>query len=289
MVKPHLIVTALSAVLGMALVPVLVSSVSVNEATIGIARIVIALFFLTPIIFARRLLSRLTLQDWLSLLIVGLFFGGHWWTYFYSIKQTTASLGAIAVSTYGIHLMLLNWLVAKKHLSLVNIAAVAVCFVGCILAAPELNIESQMTQGFLSGVLSGLLYASLPLLHKRIRHLSTMTRTWGQFSFAGILFLFAWPYFQWPIAPIDLWYLLILGVVCTLIAHGLWVKASTELPSAVTSTLYYFYIPIAMTMSAIFLEEKITPTMLLGAAMIVGASITAVFSSSIDNSSAQKS
>jgi len=42
----------------------------------------------------------------------------------------------------------------------------------------------------------------------------------------------------------------------------------------VTSTTYYFYIPIAMVLSFVFLDEEITPIMIAGASMIVGANIT---------------
>ncbi len=267
---------ALCAILAMSLVPVLVRLVSVNETSIAIVRIVCALIFLTPAMLYKNSLRNLSLKDWLGMVAVGLLFALHWWTYFYSIKASSASLGAIALSTYGIALIFLNWIFKKQPITLSNLLIVGLCFIGCVLVTPELNFGNQMTWGFTVGVISGVLYAALPLMHQRISHIPTMTRSWGQFAFAFIFFLMLWPQFEWPKGPGDWWPLITMGIVSTLIGHSLWVKASTELPSVVTSVAYYFYIPIAMVTSFIFLGENITPTMLLGASLIIGASLALV-------------
>ncbi len=257
----------------MSLVPVLVKSVNANVVTIGAIRISFALIFLTPVLIFSGTLKGLSFKDWLGLAIVGLIFGSHWWTYFYAIKQSSAAMGAIALSTYGIHLLLLNWVFNAQRISRLDTIAVGTSVLGCILVAPELNFDNQMTWGFSVGVISGVLYAMLPLLHQRIAHIPTMTRSWGQFAFTGVFFLALWQQFEWPSANGDWWRLAVMGVVSTLIGHSLWVKASTELPAVVTSTAYYFYIPIAMILSFVFLDEQITSKMILGAALIIGANM----------------
>ena len=109
----QLIITALISVSTMALVPVLVSSVSANEVTIGIARVFIACAVMTPILLWHKRFKGLAAKDWLVILMIGLVFGLHWWTYFYAIKNSTPSLGALSLTTYGIHLVWINWLVSK--------------------------------------------------------------------------------------------------------------------------------------------------------------------------------
>jgi drug/metabolite transporter (DMT)-like permease len=248
----------------------------VNETSIALVRIVCALIFLTPVILYKKSLHNLKKSDWLGLMIVGLLFALHWWTYFYSIKASSASMGAIALSTYGIALIFLNWFFKKQSITLSNMIIVGLSFIGCLLVTPELNFSNQMTWGFTVGVISGVLYAALPLMHQRISHLPTMTRSWGQFAFAFLFFLSLWPQFEWPQGSGDWWPLITMGIVSTLIGHSLWVKASTELPTIVTSVAYYFYIPIAMVTSFIFLGENITPTMVVGACLIIGASLALV-------------
>lgn len=270
----RLLLIALFAVSTMSLVPVLVKSVNANEVTIGAIRIAAALVFLTPVLLIKGTLRNLSKNDWLGLGLVGLIFGLHWWTYFYSIKQSTAALGAIALSTYGIHLVLLNWLFRGQKISLPDGIAIAASFTGCVLVAPELDFSNKMTWGFTVGVISGFLYALLPLLHQRLSHIPTMTRSWGQFAFAGLFFLLLWEQLEWPSGTGDWSRLAVMGVLSTLIGHSLWVKASTELPPVVTGTVYYFYIPMAMVLSFVFLGEQITPLMLAGALLIIGANIT---------------
>jgi len=275
-ISPQLIITALISVATMALVPVLVSSVGANEVTIGLVRVVIACLVLTPLLLWHKSFNRLTRNDWLYLLLIGMLFGLHWWTYFYAIKNATPSLGALSLSTYGIHLVWIHWLLSAQRPKLSDVFAVLLCFCGCIIVVPSADISNHITQAFLVGVFSGLLYALLPFLHKKVQHLPTTVRSWGQFSFAGLFFLFFWPQTDWQLSMNDWQLLLVLGVVSTLIAHTLWVKVSTELPSILVSAFYYLYIPIAMALSYFFLDEEMTAAKLLGATLIIASCLLGI-------------
>ncbi len=257
----------------MAAIPVLIKSLSANEITIGLARIVIAVLVLTPLLLLQGKLKGLCRRDWWGMLIIGGCFAGHWLTYFSSIKLATASLGAIAVTTFGIHLLFLNWLIKGQRIRPSEWLAVLLCFSGCLLVTPEFSLANNITLGLLSGVFSGLLYACLPLLHQRISHIGTLTRAWGQFAFAGLFFLPFIGFSHWQLSADDWWRLLALGLVGTVIAHSLWVKASTELPAIYTSLIYYLYVPIAMLLSSLFLQEEITVEMISGTCLIIGANL----------------
>lgn len=275
-ISPQLIVTALISVATMALVPVLVSSVAANEVTIGLVRVGIACVVLTPLLLWHKSFIELTSKDWFYLLFIGMIFGLHWWTYFYAIKNSTPSLGALSLTTYGIHLVWINWLISAQRPKFSDVFAVLLCFCGCIIVVPSADMANQVTQAFLVGVFSGLLYALLPFLHQRVNHLSTTVRSWGQFSFAGLFFLFFWPQIDWQLSINDWQLLIILGVVSTLIAHTLWVKVSTELPSILVSAFYYLYIPIAMALSYFFLDEPMTAAKLSGATLIVASCLLGI-------------
>ena len=227
-ISPRLIIIALVSVSTMALVPVLVSSVTANEVTIGLVRVFIACLVLTPLLLWHKSFSSLKQKDWLAMLAIGMIFGLHWWTYFYAIKNSTPSLGALSLTTYGIHLVWINWLVSKQKPKLTDVIAILLCFCGCIIVVPSADIANHVTQAFLVGVLSGFLYALLPFFHQRVSHLPTTVRSWGQFSFAGLFFLLFWPQTHWQLSITDWQLLIVLGVVSTLIAHTLWVKRSEE-------------------------------------------------------------
>ncbi|MBB6523073.1 DMT family transporter [Pseudoteredinibacter isoporae] len=270
----RLILIALLAVTSMSMVPVLVKSTSANEISIGIFRLGIALLLISPFVFYRQLLLKLNKTQWLGLFWIGLCFGVHWLTYFYSIKAAGAALAAIAVSTYGVHLLLLNVVFKQYQIRVSEWLAIAVCIGGCIIVAPPLNWQESSTPGLIVGLISGLLYGAMPLLHQRVNEIPTLTRTWGQFAFALLVFLFFVRDFEPPETMLDVNKLLALGVICTVLAHGLWVKASTELPALFTAMIYYLYVPLAMISSYFVLNEDISLEMVLGASLIISANLT---------------
>lgn len=275
-VPPRLILIALCAIACMSFVPVLIKSVAANEITIGIIRLGIAIALLTPLLLIKNYVKGLTQKDWLGLLAIGLCFGLHWITYFYSIKLASASIGAIAVSTFGIHLLLLNALFKKQSVRGSDWFTIILCFIGCLMLLPGSQAEPNALLGLIVGIFSGLLYAAMPLLHQRLPTTPTLVRVWGQFFFALLCFLPFVGFSQWNLTSVDWWQLGVLGVVCTVIAHSLWVKASTELPASITGVVYYLYIPLAMVMSWYFLDEKMSVSMILGAALIIAANISQV-------------
>lgn len=278
-IPPRLVFIALAAVVSMSLVPVLVKSISINEVTIGLGRLSIALLCITPFVWFKAGLATLNRRQWIGLMWIGGCFGLHWLSYFYSIKLAGAAVGAIAVSTYGIHLLILNAIIKRQAIAATELLTIALCFIGCLMVAPSFDLSKQITIGMLAGVFSAVLYAAMPLLHQRVAEVPTLSRTWGQFFFAALFFLPFASSSQWDMSQSDWYKLAALGLVCTVVAHSLWVKASTELPSIVTAVVYYLYVPLAMIMSGVFLKEDIDGPMMAGAALIIVANISQAFMS----------
>lgn len=209
--------------------------------------------------------------------VIGLVFAVHWLTYFMSIKLATAAIAATAIATYGVQYLLLAWWINNERFTWQEWLAIAVCFAGCVVVTPELNLDNSVTLGILIGVGSGFLYACLPLLHQRVQQANTLQRSYGQFLFALICLLPLLPLANWQLEAGDWYRLIMLGVMCTLVAHGLWVKASTELPPLFTGLIYYLYVPSTMLSSWLLLDEAITLPKLLGASMILGASTVVTY------------
>ena len=256
----------------MATVPVLVKSVAANEMTIAIARLLIAVLVFSPLVAFRSRLGLLKRQDWLQLAIIGLVFAAHWLGYFLSIKLSTASIGALAISTFGVQYLLLARIFNKERSGWVEWCAVFLCLLGCVIVAPELSLANSTTIGLIVGVVSGTFYAALPLLHQRASRIDNLTRTWAQFGFALLCLLPFISFSDWDLSRADYYKLLFLGLVSTVIAHGLWVKVTTELPAIYPSVIYYLYVPIAMASSALILGEELSQRKLIGAALILSAS-----------------
>lgn len=182
-------------------------------------------------------------------------------------------MAALTITTYGVQYLFLAWVFNGEQVTRVEWLAVGCCFAGCLVVSPALSLDNNTSRGIAVGLVSALLYAALPLLHQRASSIRTLDRTWGQFFFALLFFLPLWPRSGWALAEVDIYQLLLLGLLCTVVAHGLWVKSSTELPAIYSSIIYYLYLPLALTGSVLFLDEVLTPRKLLGASLVVGSSL----------------
>ena len=261
----------------MGFVPVTIKWISANEATIGLVRLFIAALGIGILLKFRGSLNQVSRQALKWLVLLGLVFAVHWYTYFKSIKLSDASLAAIGVATFGMHLLLLNRVFYKEKLNSIDIFAVAMAFAGIYLTTPEFDLGNQKATGFFIAILSGFFYACLPLINRKISHLSTNQRAFGQFGFALVFFLPLVPQSNFELTQFDWFGLVFLGVFSTLIAHTLWIKASTELPGSITAVLYYCYVPMAIVLGYFFLDEPLNWQKLTGAALIIAANILVAF------------
>lgn len=256
-----------------ACIPVVVRYVTANPFTIGVVRLTIATTGLAAMMAWRRRASPpappLRRGDWLRLAVIGLIFFAHWITYFFAIKTSSASIGAIGLSTYGIHLLILGALFGRARFHIVDFLAVALAVAGAVSIVPEFRLANDVTAGLALAVLSGFFYATLPVLHQRWEHLPSQVRALGQFGFALLFFLLFLPRTDFSLRPVDWAGLAFLGVGSTFIGHTLWVRVTTTLPSNATSIIYYGNLPVALVLSVALLGEPITTRTLAGALLIV--------------------
>jgi drug/metabolite transporter (DMT)-like permease len=202
---------------------------------------------------------------------VGLAFGLHWLFFFLSIKLANAAVGAIGFSTYGIHLLVLGWMLGMGTVTLVDLAGMALAFGGTLLLVPEFSFQNEHTLGLIAGVASGLAAAVLPLLHQRYADVPNGLRTWGQFTFALPVFLVFWPWTDWRLGAADVALALYLGLGIALVGHGLWIQATTVLSTTTTSILSYLYLPGSLVFSYFAIGERLSGRMLAGTACVLVA------------------
>jgi drug/metabolite transporter (DMT)-like permease len=254
-------------------IPVVIKSIAADAWTVGIVRLVIGAAGIAAFMRFRGESFAIARRDMARLAVIGTLFFGHWLTFFFAIKLSSSSIAAIGLSTYGIHLLLLGALTGVARLRALDALAVAIAIAGAVLVVPSFSRGNATTTGMLLSVSSAVMYAALPLLHQRWSHLSTSIRALGQFTVACALFLLFLPKSHWQLSTHDWAGLIFLGIGTTLIAHGLWVRVTTELSPALTSILYYGNVPIAIALGVIFLHEPLSARTLLGAALIIGGSL----------------
>jgi drug/metabolite transporter (DMT)-like permease len=262
-------------------VPACIRLIHVDSYALGIWRLSLAAIGMSALVMAQRRSAAAVLAEvrrhWRVLTLVGVCFGLHWLTYFQSIKIANASIGAIGFSTCGVQLPLLGWLFGFGRPSGSAIAGVVLAMAGSVLSVPQYTPEGGEALGMAIGVLSGTLYAALPMLHQRHAHLDNELRTWAQFVFALPVFLVTAPLANWaPISTRDFLIIIHLGLVVNLIGHYLWVQVSTELPLTWTSALGYLQLPASLAFNVLLTDERLTAATLLGAALIIAGNVLAL-------------
>jgi len=268
-------IEGLIAVLIFGITPVFIKEVTANAFTIGVVRLAIGIVFLYLVAGPSKI-RKLKRQEWRALLWIGLLFGAHWVTYFISVKLSTPSMAILSVSSFGLHMIYLNWIIKGVKPRLPDLIAVSIAVVGIFLIVPDFDLKNNITSGILVGLVSALFFAILPFVQQRHQHIDSMTRAFGQYAFAMLVFLLFTTETNWNLTQLDWIYLAILGVVCTVIAHTLWLRATTMLPAANTSLLFYLGPPIAMLTSYFFLDEEMDANKLIGAGLIISANIFGV-------------
>ena len=250
--------------------------VHLNAYTLGIVRLGLASLGMTVLLCARGELSWNRLREldrttWRVLISVGLMFGIHWLLFFSSIKLASAAVGAIGFSTYGLHLLLLGWLLGFGTVGKWDLLGLALACGGTYLLIPEFSLENTQTLGLIIGILSGLAAAMLPLLHQQHAAVDANLRAWGQFTFALPVFLLLWPLTDWHILPRDIPLILYLGLVIALVGHGMWVHVTSVLSTTVISVLSYLYLPCSLLFAFLLLgeSEKLTGRTLMGTILVL--------------------
>lgn len=273
--KSRYYIEGLIAVFLFGITPIFIKEVSANAVTIGLVRLVIGVSFLF-FLAGNKNLKKLTKKDWKALILIGIVFGAHWITYFMSVKLATPSMAILSVSSFGLHMIYLDWAINKKKPSPYEITAVLIALLGIYLIVPAFDLKNNLTTGILIGLVSAAFFAILPFIQRKNQHIDSLTRAFGQYTFALIVFLPISFESNWDLTQQDWVYLAILGTVCTVGAHTLWLRASTVLPPTNTSLIFYLGTPIAMVTSFIFLDEAMPTQKIIGAGLIIFANVFGV-------------
>jgi drug/metabolite transporter (DMT)-like permease len=258
-------------------VPVTIKYISANAFTIGVFRLGTASLCLLLFLRIKGAFFRIRMRDLSVLAILGLLFGSHWMTHFLSIKISSASVASIGLSTYGVHLIMLGWFFRKNRIHITDLIAVFLAALGSILIIPEFTLSNDTSLGAALGIISGLFYAILPVIHQKYAGITHSMRAFGQFFFGFLFFLLFFPMTEWNLPRQDWLWLIFLGLVCTFIAHTLWVRVTTVLSTITTSVVFYLFVPITMILSYFILDEPMTVGKITGAILVVAGNMVGLY------------
>jgi drug/metabolite transporter (DMT)-like permease len=206
---------------------VIIKFVSYPSAVITFGRV----FFSSAVllIFAEAGHDNLKLKNKFDVFIAifaGVVMAVHWFSFMHSIRLSTVAIGTITYSTFPVFVSFLEPLIYKEKFSASGIIQAAMVLIGLIITIPEFSFQNTMTLGIIWGMVSSITYAVLSLLN---RHLSSCyagrTVCLYEQGTATILLLPVLFLVRPTFTPKDIVLLIILGVLCTAVAHTLFVES----------------------------------------------------------------
>jgi drug/metabolite transporter (DMT)-like permease len=200
----------------------------------------------------------------------GLLLGSHWLTFFEAVKVSGVAIATLGFASFPAFTVLLEGLLFRERTRPSEFAMVALVCLGLILVTPNFDLGNQATVGLLWAILSGLLFALLSLLNRAgTRGLDPVQAALCQNLTVLLCFLpFAWPLLP-GLALLDWFWLALLGVFCTGLAHSLFV-ASLRVIKARSAAVIFALEPVYGIAFAWWLFNEIpTLRMLLGGTLII--------------------
>ena len=212
----------------------------------------------------------LTLKDARSLLISGGLLAAHWVSFFVAVKVAGVAIATLGFASFPAFTVLLEGLIFRERIRFNEGVLVMLVSVGLILVTPSFDLASLATEGLLWAIASGLTFSLLSLNNRANagRVPAVQAAMWQNAVVALCLLPFAAPQLS-TVRPLDWLWIGLLGVLCTGVAHSLFV-ASLAVIKARTAAVVFALEPVyGITLAWLLFHETPTLRMLLGGALII--------------------
>lgn len=214
-----------------------------------------------------------------ALVLNGAILATHWVAFFEAVQVASVAVALIGYATFPLFVLVLERRRGAGPTSGGDTAVAALTAAGLVVLAPQFSWSSDAFRGLALGVASGFTFAWLSVRTKRYVASASPTRiAFWQNAFAAVclapVIAFATPLPPWP-TPTDWALIVALGVICTGLAHTLFI-ASMQRLSAHTASVVAALEPVyGILLAMLLLHEVPDIRTTLGGALIVAAALIA--------------
>jgi drug/metabolite transporter (DMT)-like permease len=215
-------------------------------------------------------------KDLGGFVLLGVILAVHWATFFHSIQISTVAVGLLTFSSFPVFVTFLEPYFFKERMRLFDVLTAFLVFGGLILVVPSFDFADHITRGAFWGTLSGLTFAFLSLLNRRyVRVYSPSTVAFCQNAFAALLLS---PFFLKELPSFETGQILLLallGVLCTALAHALFIRSLRNLRAQLASITAALEPVYGVMFAVLLLGEIPRARTVLGGCIIVGTTVLA--------------
>lgn len=214
------------------------------------------------------------------LLVSGAFIGLNWVLLFESYRYTSVAVATLCYYMAPIFVMLASPVLLKEKLTVKKTICVIVALIGMVFVSGVLDggiSGISELKGILFGLGAAALYASVIMMNQGLREVPTYDKTIMQLGAAALILL---PYIlivedlsAVTLTPLIVVMLIIVGVVHTGIAYALYFGSMNGLKAQTVALFSYIDPIVAIILSAMFLKEPMTVYSIIGAVLVLGATM----------------
>lgn len=215
-----------------------------------------SILLLVSALLSKRKIRLTRRMDYGIAVIAGIILAIHWTTFFQSIQSSSVAIGTITFSTFPLFLTFLEPLVFHEKFQMQSLLGAAVLLLGVFITIPEFSMENQMTVGILWGMVSSLSYAILTLFNRYLSHTyEAGTICLYEQGTAAVVLLptFFFVQTRWTVENIV--GIAMIGLVCTAIAHSLYVAAQKKVKAQTAGIISGMETVYGIVFAMLFLGE----------------------------------
>lgn len=212
------------------------------------------------------------------LLVSGLLLAMHWITFFLAVKVGGVAVATLGFASFPAFIALLDVVLFGERIGRAEGTMLALVTLGLVLVTPSFDVGDQGTAGLLWGLASGLSFAGLAICNRRgNRGMDAIQVAFWQNLVVALLVL--------PLLGLSLaggaaaidwasWFwLAVLGVLCTGLAHTLFVKSLESLDARSAGMIIALEPVYAIACAWWLFGEEPSGRMLVGASLIILATV----------------
>ncbi len=224
------------------------------------------------IIFLKENLRLASSRDYLIAMLLGLFLGTHWVTYFHAMQVSSIAIGIIALYTYPVITVFLEPFFHGERPHIKDIISALVVLFGIYLLVPEFAINNQTAQGIFWGVLSAFLFAMRNIIHGRyFKAYPARHALFYQTLFIIFLLLPFASHIIIEVSSQQWLQLILLGVFFTALPHTLFANSLLHLKAKTVGLIGCMQVLYGTLFAAIFLAELPDWKTIAGGLIVISA------------------
>jgi drug/metabolite transporter (DMT)-like permease len=254
--------------------------ITLNEAVLVWYRMMIACFVLWISLFFQKRKPAASRKLFIQASTVGFLLAMHWVSFYAGIKNSNVSTALVCLSAMGFFTAILEPVMLRRPFDMIEVLLGLLAIAGISIV---FHFDPHYKLGIIISLFSALLASIFPILNRQIlQKMDAETATRYQLSGGFIFITLLMPVYlhYFPVDKLlpslsDFAWLLVLGILCTVVAYDLFMKALQKI-SAFTVNLSYNLEPIYGIGMAflIYREDKeVSPGFYYGFCLIVVAVI----------------